>query len=88
MFSWTPEAEAALRRLKSLFLSSSILVNPDPSLMWESGLYFRGEEQEDQKLHLCAFFSHQLSSTEKNCAVGNKELLAVVLVLQEWRHWP
>lgn len=42
---------------------------------------------EDQKLHPCAFFSCQLSPAEWNYDVGNNELLAMVLVLQEWRHW-
>lgn len=35
----------------------------------------------DQKLQPCTFFSHHLSLD-----IGNRELLAVVLSLQEWRH--
>ena len=42
---------------------------------------------EDQKLHPCAFFSRRLSPTEKNYDIGNRELLAVKLALEEWRHW-
>lgn len=41
----------------------------------------------DQKLHPCAFFSRQLTPAERNYGVGNRELLAVVLALKEWRHW-
>ena len=41
----------------------------------------------DNKLHPCSFFSRRLSSAETNYDVGNRELLAVVLALQEWRHW-
>lgn len=41
---------------------------------------------EDQKLHLDAFFSWGLSPAEVNYDVGNRELLAVVIGLQEWRH--
>ncbi|TWW75345.1 Retrovirus-related Pol polyprotein from transposon opus [Takifugu flavidus] len=41
----------------------------------------------DQKLHPCAFFSRKLSPAKVNYNVGNKELLAVVLALQKWRHW-
>lgn len=41
----------------------------------------------DHKLHPCAFFSRRLSPAEVNYDVGNWELLAVVLALQEWRHW-
>ena len=41
----------------------------------------------DHKLHPCAFFSRRLSPAEQNYDVGNRELLAVKLVLEEWRHW-
>ena len=36
----------------------------------------------DDKVHLCSF-SRQLSPAEQNYDVGNRELLAVVLALQE-----
>nr|XP_033494296.1 uncharacterized protein LOC117264451 [Epinephelus lanceolatus] len=42
---------------------------------------------EDQKIHPCAYFSRRLTPAETNYDVGNRELLAVVLALQEWRHW-
>ncbi|KAI3358646.1 hypothetical protein L3Q82_015058, partial [Scortum barcoo] len=42
----------------------------------------------DQKVHPCAFFSRRLTPAERNYDdVGNRELLAVVLALQEWQHW-
>ncbi|XP_032364699.1 uncharacterized protein LOC116679100 [Etheostoma spectabile] len=41
----------------------------------------------DQKLHPCAFMSKKLSPAEQNYDVGNRELLAVKLALDEWRHW-
>lgn len=40
----------------------------------------------DGKLHPCAFFCRQLSPSERNYDVGNWELLAVKLALEEWRH--
>lgn len=42
----------------------------------------------DQKLHPCTIFSWRLSPAERMYDVGNRELLAVILALQEWRHWP
>ncbi|KAK3515156.1 hypothetical protein QTP70_008183 [Hemibagrus guttatus] len=39
------------------------------------------------KLHLCAFYSRKLTSTEVNYDVGNPELLAIKAALEEWRHW-
>lgn len=40
----------------------------------------------DQKPHPYVFFSRRLSPTERNYDVGNRELLALVLALQEWPH--
>ena len=40
----------------------------------------------DQKVHPCACFSRKLSPAEWNFDIGNRELLAVKLVLEEWRH--
>ncbi len=42
---------------------------------------------EDNELHPCAFLSHRLTPTERNYHVGDRELLAVKLALEEWRHW-
>lgn len=41
----------------------------------------------DNKLHPCAFFSRRLSPSESNYDVGDKELLAIKLAFEEWRHW-
>ncbi len=41
----------------------------------------------DDKVHLCDFYSHRLSSAERNYDVGNREHLAIHLALGEWRHW-
>lgn len=41
----------------------------------------------DQKLHPCAFFSRRISAAERNYDVSNRELLAVKLTLEEWKHW-
>ncbi|XP_048010473.1 uncharacterized protein LOC125244430 [Megalobrama amblycephala] len=40
----------------------------------------------DDKMHPCAFYSHRLSPAERNYDIGNRELLAVKLALEEWRH--
>ncbi|KAK3573629.1 hypothetical protein QTP86_029978 [Hemibagrus guttatus] len=41
----------------------------------------------DNRLHPCAFFSQRLSSAERNYAVGERELLAIKVALEEWRNW-
>lgn len=82
--------ETAFSKLKALLTSASI--HPDPSrpfVVKVDALDVGGLSQRnvsDQKLHPCVIFS-RLSPTETNYDMGNRELLVVVLVLQEWRHW-
>ena len=35
----------------------------------------------------CAIFSRKLTTAKRNYDVGNRELLAVKLAQEEWRHW-
>lgn len=44
------------------------------------------QEFADGKVHPCAYFSKSLSSAERNYSIGKRELLAVKMVLEEWRH--
>lgn len=44
-------------------------------------------QEQKGKLHPCAFYSRRLSSAEQNYDVGDRELLAIKLALEEWRHW-
>uniref|UniRef100_A0A8P4GPN0 Gypsy retrotransposon integrase-like protein 1 n=1 Tax=Dicentrarchus labrax TaxID=13489 RepID=A0A8P4GPN0_DICLA len=95
-FAWSPEAETAFLALKELFTSAPVLRHPDPSLQFVVevdasdtgiGAVLSQRSPKDQKLHPCAFLSRRLSPAERNYDVGNRELLAVVVALQEWRHW-
>lgn len=38
------------------------------------------------RLHTCAFFSRRFSQAEWNNDMGDRELLAVKLALEEWQH--
>ena len=95
-FAWTPEADVAFNKLRELFTSAPVLVHPNSSLQFivevdasSSGIGAVLSQRcpSDQKVHPCAFFSRKLSSAERNYDVGNRELLAIVAALQEWRHW-
>ena len=95
-FVWSPAADAAYVKLKCLFSSAPVLSHPDPAVPFvvevdasDSGVgaVLSQRTTSDQKLHPCAFFSRRLTPAERNYDVGNRELLAVVLALQEWRHW-
>lgn len=93
-FIWRPEAEHAFVLLKERFTSAPILSQRDPSQQVvvevdASGVGAVLSQRSDKggKLHPCAFLSHRLSPAEANYDVGNRELLAVKIALEEWRHW-
>lgn len=79
-----------------MFVSAPVLFHPDPCRQFiveidasdtGVGAVLSQRSPKDQKLHPCAYFSRRLSPAEVNYDIGNRELLAVVLALQEWRHW-
>ena len=43
------------------------------------------QQNENSKWKPSAFFSHTLTETERNYAIYNRELLAIILVLRKWR---
>lgn len=53
----------------------------------EVGAFLSQRTGEKSKLHPIFLFSKKLSPTEQNYDVGNRELLAIELALEKWRHW-
>lgn len=41
----------------------------------------------DNGLHPCAFLSRRLSPSEQNYDEGDREILAMKVAMEEWRHW-
>ncbi len=89
-------AEPAFTNLKSRFVSAPILIAPGPTHQFVMevdasevgvGAVLSQCSSSDNKMHPCAFFSHRLSSAERNYDIYNRELLAVKLPLEEWHHW-
>uniref|UniRef100_A0A3B3HCI3 Gypsy retrotransposon integrase-like protein 1 n=1 Tax=Oryzias latipes TaxID=8090 RepID=A0A3B3HCI3_ORYLA len=94
-FRWNQEAEDAFNHLKDLFTTAPVLAHADPTRQFvvevdasDTGVgAVLSQRTDDGKLHPCAFFSRKLSASERNYDVGNRELLAIKLALEEWRHW-
>ncbi len=94
--SWTPSATESFNILKETFITAPILVHLDPNKAFvvevnastaRVGAVLSQQQGTPAKLHPCAFFSCKLSPAEKNYDIGNRELLAIKLALEEWRHW-
>ncbi len=94
--SWTPSATKSFNILKETFITAPILFHPDPNKAFVVevdasttgvGAVLSQQQGNPVKLHPCAFFSRKLSPAEKNYDIGNRELLAIKLALEEWRHW-
>ncbi|KAI2646638.1 Transposon Tf2-8 polyprotein [Labeo rohita] len=94
--SWNPTAHEAFQQLKNIFSTAPLLHHPDPELPFTVevdasttgvGAVLSQAVGEPPILHPCAFYSRKLSPAEQSYDVGNRELLAIKLALEEWRHW-
>ncbi|KAK3540671.1 hypothetical protein QTP70_034527 [Hemibagrus guttatus] len=94
--AWSPAAEEAYNTLKKAFTAAPLLVHPDPDKPFivevdasttGVGVVLSQQQGNPSHLHPCAFFSRKLNPVERNYDIGNRELLAVKLALEEWRHW-
>ncbi|KAK3514488.1 hypothetical protein QTP70_018678, partial [Hemibagrus guttatus] len=94
--TWTPAATQAFDTLKQAFTTAPLLVHPDLELPFivevdasttGVGAVLSQQQGNPRKLHPCAFFSRKLNPAEANHDIGNRELLAIKLALEEWRHW-
>ncbi|KAK3563038.1 hypothetical protein QTP86_014292 [Hemibagrus guttatus] len=93
---WSPAAEEAFNTLKRAFTTTPLLIHPDPDKPFivevdasttGVGAVLSQQQGNPSRLHPCAFFSHKLNPAERNYDIGNRELLAIKLALEEWRHW-
>uniref|UniRef100_A0A8C6NS12 Gypsy retrotransposon integrase-like protein 1 n=1 Tax=Nothobranchius furzeri TaxID=105023 RepID=A0A8C6NS12_NOTFU len=94
-FRLTPEAVCAFHDLVGRFVKEPILLHPDltrPFVMevdasdMGAGAIL-SQLGPDSKLHPCTYFSRKFSPTQQNYGVGDRELLAIKLALEEWRQW-
>jgi hypothetical protein len=94
-WKWTDEEKAAFRKLKKTITSSPVLVFPSENrpyrLEADSSNFATGavlsQEGEDGKWHPVAFLSKSLNEVERNYDIHDKEMLAIIRALEEWRHY-
>ncbi|KAI4889258.1 hypothetical protein NFI96_001048 [Prochilodus magdalenae] len=95
-FHWTNEAQQAFEELTRHLTTVPVLQLPDPRAPFivevdasdvGVGAVLSQRSGSPNKLHPCAYYSHRLTPAAWNYDVGDRELLAIKLALEEWRHW-
>jgi RNase H-like domain found in reverse transcriptase len=96
IFHWSSDEQTAFSILKERITSAPILAllnNLKPfrikadSSDFATGAVLSQQSSKDDKWHPIAFLSKSLSLVEQNCEIHNKEMLAIVRSLEEWRHF-
>ena len=95
-FKWSSEEKLAFDTLRDKITLAPILALPDnsrpyrievDSLDFATGAVLSQENPDDGKWHPVAFLSKSLSPVERNYKIHDKEMLAIVQALEEWRHF-
>ncbi|QRW23071.1 Retrotransposable element Tf2 protein [Rhizoctonia solani] len=92
-WSWGNPKEAAFQELKSLVTKSLVLIHSNPDLPYyletnASGVAMGAilsQQGPNNQLHPIAYMSKSFSGAEANYDTHNKELLAIIKALEEWR---
>ena len=93
-WEWTERQEKAFEELKKRFMWEPVLAAPnlDKKMRMEVDVsdYVMGGvlsmEREDGLWRLVAFLSKFLNETERNHKIHDKEMLAIIKGLENWRH--
>src|SRR5260221_2639892 len=94
-WSWGADKQQAFDALKSAITSAPMLAFPSKSrhfcLECNASNFATGavlsQQQEDGLFHPIGFMSKSFSDTERNYQIHDKEMLAIMHALEEWRHF-
>jgi len=93
---WSGREQVAFENLKTAVTTAPVLVSPqesDPfrikvdSSDFATGAVLSQQSTTDRKWHPIVFYSKSLSSVEQNYEIHDKEMLAIIRALEEWRHF-
>jgi len=96
VWTWSGKEQAAFEDLKTVVTTAPVLVSPqesDPfwieadSSDFATGAVLSQQSTTDRKWHPIAFYSKSLFSMERNYEIHNKEMLAIICALEEWRYF-
>jgi RNase H-like domain found in reverse transcriptase len=95
-WNWTAGEQLAFDTLKGLITLTPIMTSPDNSRPFRieanssdfaTGAVLSQQSPDDEKGHLVAFLSKFLSAVKRNYEIHDKEMLAIICAMEEWRHF-
>jgi hypothetical protein len=95
-WQWGSSEASAFRKLKELVTSAPVLTTPADdqpfrievdSSDFATSAVLSQLSTEDGKWHPVAYYSKSLLETERNYEIHDKEMLAIIQALDEWRHF-
>ena len=94
-FKWTADCQQAFEELKRCFTKEPVLIMPNQTkpfqIECDTSKYASGavltQTNGNGNQHPCAFISKTFSETERNYEIYDRELLAIIHALKEWRHY-
>jgi len=95
-WNWDTKEQDAFERLKTAVTTAPVLVSPQDSEPFRieadssdftSGAVLSQQLPREEKWHPVAFYSKSLSPVEWNYEIHDKEMLAIIRTLEEWRHF-
>ena len=94
-FEWTKDCQKAFDNLKRRFTEEPVLMMPDQTkpfqIETDASKYATGavltQLDSNGDRHPISFISKTFSPTERNYEIYDRELLAIIRALDEWRHY-
>jgi len=96
VWTWSGREQTAFEDLKMAVTTAPVLMSPQDSEPFRveadssdfaTGAVLSQQSTADGKWHPVAFYSKSLSSVERNYEIHDKEMLAIIHALEEWRHF-
>jgi len=95
-WNWGTKEQEAFEHLKMAVTTAPILASPQDSELFHieanssdfaSRAILSQQLPGEEKWHPVAFYSKSLSLVERNYEIHDKEMLAIIHALEEWRHF-
>jgi len=96
VWTWSGKEQTAFEDLKMAVTTAPVLMSPQDSEPFRveadssdfaTGAVLSQQSTTDGKWHPIAFYSKSLSPVERNYEIHDKEMLAIICALEEWRHF-